>query len=75
MQEIKPKWNKFSVFNVDSLAKIQEIKIKEQTFRCCSDEWARRVRLWWEKKENVALTVLSIIQKVLTFDYNLTHKT
>ena len=50
-------------------------KIKEQSFRCCSDEWGRRVRLWWEKKENVALTVLSIIQKVFTFDYKLTHKT
>ena len=29
MQEIKPKWNKFSVFNVDSLAKIQE-KLKNK---------------------------------------------
>ena len=75
MQEIKPKWNKFSVFNVDSLAKIQE-KLKNKHLDVArTSEQGGLMRGWWEKKDNVALTVLSIIQKVLTFDYNLTHKT
>ena len=56
--------------------KFKKLKLKNKHLDVArTSEQGGLMRGWWEKKDNVALTVLSIIQKVLTFDYNLTHKT